>query len=75
MTVNRVYQQTGSWPNNDFATARAPGKPGPVGKENSNVTLKIGDETQQVKVLPAQSSASRVVASFAWMRGNPSHEA
>jgi len=43
----------------------APGEAWLSRKEDSDVTLKVGSETQQVQFLPAQSLASGAVASLA----------
>jgi hypothetical protein len=50
-------------------------KPGPTGKEDENATLKVGEEVQRVEVPPAQSLASRAVASLAWLGGDSGCEA
>ena len=54
------------------------GAPGQVWLEGNGgiyVTMKFEIETQQVKILSAQSLASRAVASLAWCGSNPGYEA
>jgi len=50
-------------------------KPGSLGKEVVDVSLKFENGIQWVKVPPRQSLAGRRVASLALWRGNPCGEA